>query len=52
MTVMTWVRARLPIIKINVTEINYSSLLTQAGHSNLNKSMNQYNESVMNRLLH
>jgi hypothetical protein len=47
MTMMTWVRARFPTIKIYLTEINYSSLLPQAEHSNLNrinKSMTQYKE--------
>ena len=39
--------SRLPTIKIYLTEINYSSLLPQAEHSNLNrinKSMTQYKE--------
>jgi len=47
MTMMTWVRARFPTIKVYLTEINYSYLLPQAEHSNLNrinKSMTQYKE--------
>jgi len=44
---MTWVRARFPTIKIYLTKSNYSTLLPQSEHSNLNRihvAMTQYKE--------
>ena len=46
MTMMTWERARFPTIKIYLTEINYSSLLPQAEHSNLNRINKPMNKQI------